>query len=356
MVGMPDKVLSPIASTRRKSDIKSNLLQHTRKPKMDSRAFVLGVIIGTTLLAGCNSRNEISNPSTSTGPETLSGSVEGTLVVTSSPYLVTSDIVVDSGKTLVIQPGVELRFADSTLFTIRGRLNVEGIFSNRVRFKASETSWRGLLFHRADAASTLRFAIIENIALPIIDSATRDGAIDIRQTGIIVQNCIIRNNRAFSGGALYIDNSQCLITNNILANNTAMVFGGAVLSRRSANRFFNNTICSNQAWNFGGGVVLNSPISDEWQNNIFYDNISRSGDPRIALFETDSSQFSQEYNFPYGSTTSNPLFIDHTEFRLAPGSPCINAGNPDSTFNDPDHTRNDQGAYGGPFSPLSLVP
>lgn len=35
---------------------------------------------------------------------------------------------------------------------------------------------------------------------------------------------------------------------------------------------------------------------------------------------------------------------DH-DYALLPGSPCIDAGDPDSSYNDPDGTRNDVGAF-----------
>jgi hypothetical protein len=44
--------------------------------------------------------------------------------------------------------------------------------------------------------------------------------------------------------------------------------------------------------------------------------------------------------------TSNPLL--GAEFQLDAGSPAIDAGNPDSRYNDADNSRNDMGAFGGP--------
>ena len=49
-----------------------------------------------------------------------------------------------------------------------------------------------------------------------------------------------------------------------------------------------------------------------------------------------------------GNINSNPQFIGGDDFHLQLGSPCIDAGNPDSQYNDPDGSRNDMGAYGGP--------
>ncbi len=44
----------------------------------------------------------------------------------------------------------------------------------------------------------------------------------------------------------------------------------------------------------------------------------------------------------------DPLFISEDDLHLFELSPCINSGNPSPEFNDPDGSRNDQGAYGGP--------
>jgi hypothetical protein len=52
----------------------------------------------------------------------------------------------------------------------------------------------------------------------------------------------------------------------------------------------------------------------------------------------------------YGDISQNPNFIDQSagNFALRHDSPCRDSGKPGPTFNDPDGTRNDMGAYGGP--------
>ncbi len=51
-----------------------------------------------------------------------------------------------------------------------------------------------------------------------------------------------------------------------------------------------------------------------------------------------------------GNLEADPAFEDVPggDFHLAPGSPAIDAGPPDEAWNDPDGSRNDIGAYGGP--------
>jgi hypothetical protein len=60
-----------------------------------------------------------------------------------------------------------------------------------------------------------------------------------------------------------------------------------------------------------------------------------------------------------GNISADPMFVNYTDdgdwtndnFCLAPGSPAIDAGDPDPAMNDPDGTRNDMGAFGGPGAP-----
>ena len=48
-----------------------------------------------------------------------------------------------------------------------------------------------------------------------------------------------------------------------------------------------------------------------------------------------------------GCITADPLFVAvSTDFHLASGSPCINAGDP--AILDVDNSRSDMGCYGGP--------
>ncbi len=110
----------------------------------------------------------------------------------------------------------------------------------------------------------------------------------------------------------------------------------------------NNTIYENTCFNYGGGIVLRDPLTTEIQNNIFFNNLSFTGDNRISIVAGDTSNVSKQYNYlAFGPM--NPLFISNDNLHLSSDSPCINNGNPASEYNDVNGTRNDQGAYGGPL-------
>lgn len=54
-----------------------------------------------------------------------------------------------------------------------------------------------------------------------------------------------------------------------------------------------------------------------------------------------------------GDFNADPLFVDPEvgDFALAENSPCVDAGDPDPAYNDPDGSRNDIGIFGGPYAP-----
>ena len=52
-----------------------------------------------------------------------------------------------------------------------------------------------------------------------------------------------------------------------------------------------------------------------------------------------------------GNKVGDPLFIDpeNSNFTLEPSSPAINSGHPANQYKDSNGSRNDMGAYGGPY-------
>lgn len=134
----------------------------------------------------------------------------------------------------------------------------------------------------------------------------------------IIKNCIISNNVAYYGGGVY--GGQ--LVNCIIANNSSYTYGGgckeSVLNNCTVSK---NSIVSNTI--SGGGVY-----SCQVTNSIVYGNTAQA-----VLNNYFDGTFSYSCTYPSvsgtGNISSDPLFISSVSniFRLAYGSPCINAGN-----------------------------
>ena len=74
------------------------------------------------------------------GPTPISGNQSGTLYLTNSPYLVTSNIYVPQNQTLTIEPGCVLQFITNTTFAqIDGTLIARGSSGSPILFTSNKS-------------------------------------------------------------------------------------------------------------------------------------------------------------------------------------------------------------------------
>lgn len=315
------------------------------------KSYLVKIIIPFLILVGgCAERELPTDPDIDPGLggnyTKISGILTNTLYKADSPFLVTEDIFVEAGTTLIIENGTNIYFEEEKGFYIFGGIRAIGEKNNLIVFRAFEQGWNGI--HSTDPTDSLIFIFckIQEVFLPF-DSQIKYGALDITNANLVIRNCNFENNYTQFGGALSISYTNSEIINNIFFYNESVVYGGAILSQSSSNKIINNSIVGNFCLNFGGGIVIVDPIYEEIQNNIFYNNFSYLGDPRIDLVSGDSTKVLEHYNY-LDPDSLTPLFISNIDFHLQNNSPCKDAGNPEPEFNDPDGSRNDQGAYGGP--------
>jgi len=189
---------------------------------------------------------------------------------------------------------------------------------------------------------------------------------------------VIAYNQGRYGSGLVAFYSLVVMTNNVVfANTESQSYGGAGLwiwGGDYLSTIVNNSIVNNSTTSSGGGIsVRNHTVS--LVNNIVYGNTATSGS---QIYGGTGATINASYcdvqggYFGTGNMDQPPSFAT-TDFLLSGTSPCTDAGNPATTYNDPEDlgnpgfahapakgtVRNDMGTYGGPLAaafPLFAAP
>jgi len=199
-----------------------------------------------------------------------------------------------------------------------------------------------------------------NNSSPVIEknkliSSLDNGAIIIDESSPTIRNNWLVCNE-FNGMGLDLSNSSnVIITNNILEdlgnsgvginirnsseiqvlNNSIITSGQGIYEVNSSSIIYNNIIDGNREFGVQISGTSNLDYNNVWNNSVGYNNCS-AGTNDISI---------------------DPLYINRLEsnFSLSPNSPCIDSGHPDFKYNDKDDSRNDIGAFGGPYSYLEWL-
>lgn len=277
----------------------------------------------------------------------ISGNIQDTLRFSDSPFYVSGDLIVDSLTSLTINPGVRLYFAEGASLLVKGTLNAQGVKGYPVLFSALTAEWSGIRVETSHEDFIFHYCTVEKVKIKQ-ENSDGYGALAIFNSNVNIRHCIFRSNTAVYGGGLSLRGSGGEIQNNIFRSNTAHAFGGAMLIYGTTADIYNNTLLQNISINYGGGIALFDAGKTSIQNNIFYRNSDNLGTQSVVNLSQSGQVFEGRYNF-LGTDEQPPKFIAEGDLRLAASSPCVDAGNPAEQFNDSDGTRNDQGAFGGPY-------
>lgn len=288
-------------------------------------------------LSGNITFSGITNPYTFSG-FTIGGMADKTLTIENCPKMSVYAVTMPAGNVSVTGSNTSADFARCT---ITGNVTV--------------------------GSTVQRFSFTRSTVTETLDTSASNGLVAystlrwFRQRGsgkaVLIGNTI--NERSAAGG----NTIEVHETSTLAALNNIVRDGGA------------NTYNNNYAFWIGSGATLAS------FNNIIFNYSGRYTD-RGYTFDPNRSTVSQissnigysiEDEFLYGPfnyinafnnlsgtgsgggvylathLTTDPVFVDTTDFVLGPNSPARNAGDPDPRFNDIDGTRNDMGIYGGPF-------
>lgn len=208
-----------------------------------------------------------------------------------------TEILLDSGETHYVDMTGIPGHAELTGFTFRG-----GRASNALSARHSRATIRSNIF--TGHASSVSTVEIGDSTLPLIEYN------------------LFHDNQ--SAECIGLHHGPARIVNNTFYDNPAAFFThwpGAVA--------INNIVVSCSTYAVWGAF-------DTADYNVLWENVSYD---------------SGDYNQGPHDILADPMFVNPAvgDFRLAAGSPCIDAGHPDPQYNDPDGSRNDIGAF--PFVP-----
>jgi len=341
------------------------------------------------LVDGEYSETTVENFITVTDGSSIEGDVAGYWSSAIETYYIDGDITIPAGSELAIGPGTNIILNNDSKIIAEGRMAADGSQGEMIEF-STESSWNGLEFTGnqqnnnlvnckfTGATSTVikidydsHLEITDNIFVDNSCTTNSATAIDITSSNnvVISRNIFANNSHASQTGGIICTGSSPAISNNLFVNNSGEnALAAAFVFRSGSDPYLvNNTIANNQGNNLM--FIHNS-------NPIFMNSIILHEGNFVQLISGSLTISYSCINGGYegqGNIAADPLFVNPTEgvgpgfdglvaeWYLAEGSPCIDAGNPDSEYydnEDPDNTgfalwpamgalTNDMGAFGG---------
>jgi len=274
----------------------------------------------------------------------VQGDVSGTWAA--DTVMVTGEVRVPPGQTLVIQPGVKVLFQVYCKFIVDSAATLRAVGTEADSIIFDEfiwgNHWHGIRFLSASNNSRLEYCRLahgqalgsgedgkggaiscSNSDPPILHcwiencTATLGGAISCNNSDPNIGGTTITGNSASSGGGIYCNSSSPIISNNTIIGNSAG-WGGAIFCTLSSNPTINsNYICQNSANYYGGGISCAYSSSP----NIINNSIRRNGGGGIDCYDTSSpvisgNVISENSIGGYGGGIAcygncNPIIIDN---------------------------------------------
>lgn len=175
---------------------------------------------------------------------------------------------------------------------------------------------------------------------------------------LYLKNCIVCGNTSHG---IYVERTEAQNAPDVFIDNCIFVanggsgiyiwcFNAANVSYNPNVRAFNNIFIGNQRYSLEANIDVWQPWGVDGAITLDYNDYVGSGLGNYSgLFGSG-----QEVSIGANSITLAPEFVGgsintcNQDFRLLPTSQCKDAGQPGLGWLDPDGTRNDIGAYGGP--------
>jgi hypothetical protein len=224
-------------------------------------------------------------------------SIFGTLTKSASPYYVKGNIYVPKDSTLIIEPGVQIRFDGKFQLSVYGNIRAIGVEGDTIRFYPLDTNnrWKGIRYFgrsKAKDSAVFKYCKFEYCGPKL---SNFESALTLKRGHFKVENCVFRNNTT--------------------------VIGANSINCDSALSLFINKCYFYKNWNINKNSAINQQVygavgitSGEISNCIFEWNISRNpynSQDEISLFGNGSGGI---LNISSYNTNSNVIKVNNCKF------------------------------------------
>ena len=204
----------------------------------------------------------------------LGGVISGRLPIAGSPYIVSENVIVETGDTLAVEPGVELLLHNRSGLVVKGELTAAGTEDSMISITQFLELDQGGGIRFIQGSGELSYCLIENCW-----NAYNGGGIYCSGSSPFLTNCTITRNKAESrGGGIYCRNfSYPTLINCLIVRNWAYAGGGISCVDYSSLSITDCKIEGNTADWSGGGVYCHGESSLTITNSSIFENTGSYG-------------------------------------------------------------------------------